>query len=126
MAINITQTPLSPDGQDDGAQPAEPGAGNPIPGLLNHAAPNDAALAMTAQAAPTPPQWVWWSDQWPTATGPIALEIVSTHLGSFEDQRKVAQVYFDLFSDADPDLCDINGDGALLACILSIPETCDI
>ena len=58
--------------------------------------------------------------------GPMASELVATHLGSFKDQRKVAKAYFEHFSEADPDLRDLNGDGAPLACILSIPEMCDI
>ena len=117
MTLNdVMQTPPATPGADQGApMQAQP-----------NAADANATLATVTQMAPTHPQWICWTGQWPSATGPIASELVANHLGSFKDQRKVAQAYFDFFSEADPDLCDLNWDGAPLACILSIPEMCYI
>ena len=83
-------------------------------------------LATITQTQQTQAQCVHWNGTWPTAGGPMASELVSTHLGSLEDQRKAAKAYYKLLVQDDPDLRNLNSDGPPVACILILPESCDV
>ena len=83
-------------------------------------------LATITQTQQPQTQCVRWNGTWPTAGGPMASELVATHLGSLDDQRKAAKAYYELLIQDDPDLRDLNGDGPPVACILILPESCDV
>ena len=90
----------------------------------DQAALND--LANITQTKQTQNQCIRWNGTWPTATGPMASKLVPTHLGSLDDQRQAAKAYYELLSQDDPDLRDLNGDGPPVANILILPESCNV
>ena len=102
-------------------QGTPPPAGNPPP---DQAALNNLATITQTQTPQT--QCVRWNGTWPSAVGPMASELVATHLGTLDDQRNAAKAYYDLLIQDDPDLRDLNGDGPPVACILVLPESCNV
>ena len=105
-------------------------AENPEAGQEAQDPPHDQAalnqLANITQTQQNQNQCVCWNGTWPTATGPMASELVTTQLGSLDDQRKAARVYYELLSKDDPDLRDLNEDGPPAAYILILPESCKV